>query len=183
MASLIEVISQLYVQVSARLVQLRIDKPTSATGSTANADIANPLIARIRKYAAANADRTGAGATPVDADRIAPAEGIARIAADVAPAERSPLADSAQPKPSELALEFAREPRAGALPPPVGEQLKKRTFEYINHALELAKQGNVESAETCAKLAAGWALGPLRREGGLSFGNGVCYCLPAWASR
>lgn len=153
MATLIEVISQLYTQVSARLVQMRIDKPTLATGSTAHADIADPLIERIRKYAAENANRTGARATPVQADRIAPAEGIARIAADAMPAAGSPPAGSAQPTASELALEFAKQPRVGALPPPVGDQLKKRTFEYINHALDLAKQGNVDCAETYAKLA------------------------------
>jgi hypothetical protein len=151
MASLIEVISQLYTQVSARLVQMRIDKPRSAIGSTARADIADPLIERIRKYAAENARRTDAGASP--ADQVVPTEGIARIAAAMTAAKGTPVSGSSQPTPNELALEFAKGPRAGALPPPVGEQLKKRTFEYINHALDLAKQGKVESAETCAKLA------------------------------
>lgn len=151
MAPLIEAISQLYTQVSARLVQMRIDQPRLAAGSTAGADIADPLIERIRKYAAEHAKQTDAGTTP--ADRIVPAEDIAQIAGEIAPAKGAPTPGPPYPATNELALEFAKEPRVGALPPPVGEQLKKRTFEYINRALELAKHGKVESAETCAKLA------------------------------
>ena len=151
--SLLKGVMQLYLQVSTRLLKLRVDKTDRTIGPVTNVDIVGPLGARAREFAVAiqsGAISTAgpAGSNPVASDEVTP-DGEK-------PTDRSDRpSPPAHPTeiPSELALQFSREPRAGSLKPPMGEQLRRRTFEYVNHALQLAKQGKVESAETYAKLA------------------------------
>lgn len=151
--SLLKGVMQLYLQVSTRLLKLRVDKTDQKIGPVTNVDIVGPLGARAREHAVAiqsgAISTTGpAGSNPVASDESTPD--------DEKPTDRSDKpSPAAHPTeiPSELALQFSREPRAGSLKPPMGEQLRRRTFEYVNHALQLAKQGKVESAETYAKLA------------------------------
>jgi hypothetical protein len=150
--SLIKGIMQLYMQISTRLVQLRVGKSGSGSASAANIDLAGPLIARVREHAAQAArvaeTRAVSGASQDASSDPSPStrEGRAGDGGPLPPHTASTV-------PGELAHHLSREPRAFALQPPIGEQLKRRTFQYVNHALELANEGKVEAAETCAKLA------------------------------
>jgi hypothetical protein len=151
--SLIKGIMQLYMQVSTRLLQFRVDRSASTGGEAADTDVAKLLIARVREHAA---DSGGAGNMTASSS----AAGSVRSEASAEESADEPMvsgADAAMQNPSalpnELSLHLARGPKAGGLRPRIGEQLKRRTFDYINQALDLAKQGKIESAETCAKLA------------------------------
>jgi len=151
--SLIKGIMQLYMQVSTRLLQFRVDRSASTGGDAADTDVAKLLIARVREHAA---ESGGAGNTAASSN----AAGSVRSEPSAEESAEEPMVDGADAAmqnpsalPNELSLHLARGPKAGGLRPRIGEQLKRRTFDYINQALDLAKQGKIESAETCAKLA------------------------------
>ena len=151
--ALIESIMQLYRQISERLLQVRIDRSEWHSGPTPNIDIADALIARVRAYAAENMSHRQVQRLPTETAYRTFAPSHVSGADNTSLPGASPP-DHARPLlPSELAERFAKEPLTGALLPPVGQQLKRRTFEYVNHALDLAKQGDAEAAETYAKLA------------------------------
>jgi hypothetical protein len=151
--ALIESIMQLYRQISERLLQVRIDRSEWHSGPAPNIDIAEPLIARVRAYAAENMGQRQEQRLPTETAYRTFAPSHVSGEDNTSLPGASPPDDERPLLPSELAEHFAKEPRTGALLPPVGQQLKRRTFEYVNHALELAKQGDAESAETYAKLA------------------------------
>jgi hypothetical protein len=151
--TLLKGVLQLYLQVSTRLLKLRVDKTDQKVGRVTNVDIVGPLGARAREYAVAIqsgaiSSTCQAESSPVASEESTPDGEKPTDGSD----KPSPTAHATE-LPSELALQFSREPRAGSLKPPMGEQLRRRTFEYVNHSLQLAKQGKVESAETYAKLA------------------------------
>jgi hypothetical protein len=152
MDALIESITRLYRQISERLLQARVDSARRHGGSAPKIDIAESLIARVRANATQNrSDRPERTLSTESTSPVAPGheggEAISSLQGAPTPYHERPLL------PNELAMQFSKEPRAGALLPAVGEQLKRRTFEYINRALELGKEGNAECAETYAKLA------------------------------
>ena len=151
--SLLKGIMQLYLQVSTKLLKLRVDKTDRKIGPVTNVDIVGPLGARARKYAVAIRDGAISTVGPARSNPVASEESASDGEKPTDQSDRSSPATHPTELPSELALQFSREPRAGSLKPPMGEQLRRRTFEYVNHALQLAKQGKVESAETYAKLA------------------------------
>ncbi len=151
--SLLKGVMQLYLQVSTRLLKLRVDKTDQNIGPVTNVDIVGPLGAQARRYAVAIQGGEISAAGPAESNAIAPDESASDGEKTADRSDTPSPAAHAPELPSELALQFSREPRAGSLKPPMGEQLRRRTFEYVNHALQLAKQGKVESAETYAKLA------------------------------
>lgn len=152
MDSLIKGIMQLYMEISTRLVRLRVGKTGSGGTSAAHIDLAGPLIARVREHAAhavsaAESNKVAGGLPGPSSDQSHPTGEVPARGGDPLPQHTPPAL------PGELALHLSREPRVGGLQPPIGEQLKRRTVQYVNHALELANEGKVEAAETCAKLA------------------------------
>jgi hypothetical protein len=151
--SLLKGVMQLYLQVSTRLLELRVDKTDQKIGRVTNVDIVGPLGAQARRYAVAIQGGEISAAGPAESNAIAPDESTSDGEKTADRSDTPSPATHPTELPSELALQFSREPRAGSLKPPMGEQLRRRTFEYVNHALQLAKQGRVESAETYAKLA------------------------------
>lgn len=154
--SLIQGIMQLYMQVSTRLLQLRVDRSASTGAEAADTEVAELLIARVRQHAAESGSPGNRAVAPSSAGSNG-SEAAAEESVDEPTASVLDAADAAEKRhaalPNELSLHLAKGPRAGGLGPRIGEQLQRRTFDYINHALDLAKQGKIESAETSAKLA------------------------------
>ncbi len=149
--SLIQGILQLYFQISSRLVQFRVDRSETRAQAAADIDVAEHLIARVREHAAASAPAAGDPISPTTASD----QRLQAIGATGSRTFGAGWVGTGQPAElgNELALHLAKGPRAGVLQPRIGEQLKRRTFGYINQALDLAKQGKLAAAETCAKLA------------------------------
>lgn len=153
MASLLDVISQLYLRISEKLLQVRMDQPKKQPGPVADAAIAGLLIQRVRECAADRAKQIAPQATAVALHDVDAEEGGPRFGGSAARAGTGPAEGRAPMPPSQLALQFSKEPRVGTLQPHIGERLKQRTLEYVNHALALANQGDVEAADACARLA------------------------------
>ncbi len=141
------------MRVSEKLLRLRMDKQEKRLGPVTSADIAGPLIQRVRECAADRAKQIAQQATVIALHDADTEEGSPRFGGNATRAGTGPADGRAPIPPSLLALHFSKEPRVGALRPLMGEQLKRRTFEYINHALEFANEGDVEAAEACARLA------------------------------
>jgi hypothetical protein len=151
MESLIKAIMQLYMEISSRLFQLRVENFRTRTGPGPDIDLAGPLIDRLSEYVAESANRIGeaASAATEQAPPHQASSGENRPNSSSTPSPRvtPPLA------PGKRGPSLFHDAGVLSSQPSVGEQLKKQTFRYISQAVDCARQGKVEAAEVCAEHA------------------------------
>ncbi len=152
MESLIKGMLQLYSELAAQLLRLRVERGRSRHGGAADVDLVGPLIDRLRECAAESASRTLDEPTPPAPDRPTAHETAkpSRHSGNGSMARAVPIPP---PAPGKRVPALSRDPGPLGLQPPVGEQLKKQTFRYIAQAVDCARQGKIEAAEVYAAIA------------------------------
>ena len=154
MDTLIKRMLQLYAELSAQLLRIRVERGGMRHGDAGDVDLTGPLIDRLRQCAAEYANRTGEQALP------AATEGAhAREASNTAHRPMTGGTPAAMPIPPLAPGKRVPglSPGVGAVSsqPPLGEHLERETFRYMAQALGFARQGNVEAAEVYAQAAEG----------------------------
>ena len=152
MDALIKRMLQLYAELSAQLLRIRVEKGGMRRGEAEDVDLAGPLIDRLRQCAAENMPRTGEQALPAategsHAHEASEIEHRPMTGGTPAPTPMPPLA------PGKRVPGLSPGVGAASFQPPLGEHLEKETFRYMAQALDFAKQGNVEAAEVYAQAA------------------------------
>lgn len=147
MESLIQHLTTLYHEISARLLQLRVSRAQIHPAAT-EAGLLDALVERLQAVATAGAREAGTaqGGPRAGADAVKGAE------AAVSPG-RAPGAGPPLPPIGERPPNLSREPGAAGLHPPLATQLQRQTLRYVGEALDLARQGRADLAESCARYA------------------------------
>lgn len=151
MESLIQHMTALYHQVSARLLQLRVSRAQVGPAAYEEVGLVEALIERLQAVANAGSwDARDHGAVQSPPSAIgAGAKGAEQ------PASPSHTSVAAPPLPplGERPPSLSREEAGAGVQTPLATQLQRQTLRYVGQAIDFARQGKADLAEACAHYA------------------------------